>query len=210
MSAHSSRLSSRTTALVTVAGAHVLVLWALWRIQSPPPEEVLVFTSTLFFAQRPAPEEGPQRRAPPPSTVSPRHARRVEAAIATPATPPAVRGSGVDWSAQLSVAADSALKKEAQQRDQLGVLTRPKTAPTDPRNPGQIPNRDFRWYEQGIHRIDTRSILPSLWVSDHCVLIAFVMPACMIGHIEIHGDLFKNRADSREQHEATPRPNDVP
>ena len=42
------------------------------------------------------------------------------------------------------------------------------------------------------------------------VLLLFIIPACRIGHIEIHGDLFDGAATAHDERLATPRPNDVP
>jgi len=123
---------------------------------------------------------------------------------------PAPPGAAVDWSTELSAATDSTLKKEKHARDQLGVLTRKFVVESDPRDPRRTANREFRWYDAGIHRIDTRSPIPVLHLNDRCVLIAFIFPACAIGHIEIHGDLFQNMATALDESEATARPNDVP
>ncbi len=219
MPLRSSRLASRSAALLLVAAAHVLVIWAFWRAPSPQAPEVLVFTSTLPFppsAVRDTPtaesttsgNKTAARRAPP------RPARPRESALrnadAGPITLPPVPGANVDWSAQLTLFADSALQNQQTARDQRGALTRRFIVPTDPRNPGDTVNRDFRWYDQGIHRIDTRGPLPALWLSDHCVLLAFIMPFCMVGHIEIHGDLLDRRAIARDESEAAPRLNDAP
>jgi hypothetical protein len=112
-----------------------------------------------------------------------------DTAISLPAAP----APTIDWSAA-----------------QLDAVTRKYAVPDDPRNPHPGPSSGFRWYEAGIHRVDTRAFIPGLWLNDHCVLIAFVMPACRIGHIEVHGDLFEGAALVHDEKLATPRPNDAP
>jgi hypothetical protein len=201
MSARSARISSRTATLLVVAAAHGLVLWVIWRVHAPPVDEAKTFTSSLFLLPAASRDRTLRVRATPratsgaartPLTPAPQPAAVPQAPDATTAItlPPAVPGAGVDWYAQLTGAADSTLRKEKQAYDQSGVLT--------------------RWYDAGIHRIDTRSFIPGLWLNDRCVLIAFIMPACKIGHIEIHDDLFKNRFTVLDENETTARPNDAP
>jgi hypothetical protein len=225
MSARSSRIPSRTTTLLVVAAAHGLVLWMIWRTDVPVVDEVETIASVLFFlpensrtVQPPADARvsraaasthaaaGSIARVQPQPLISLRPAGNSSTAI----TVPSASGAGVDWSTELSAAADSTLKKEKQARDQLGVFTRKFLVEADPRNPGRTTNRGFRWYEAGTHRIDTRGGIPVLHLNDRCVLVAFIIPACAIGHIEIHGDLFENMAVVLDENEATPRPNDVP
>jgi hypothetical protein len=216
-----SRIPSRTTTFLVVAAAHGLVWWLFWRAPGPLVEAPETFASILFLlpvpsrqatVPSPAGAGAASRARRTPSTSAPQPARAARQSDTTTAiTPPsAVPGAGVDWSAQLGGAADSALKKEKRARDLAGALTRKFVIEADPRNPGHTAMRDFRWYDAGIHRVDTRAWIPGLWISDHCVLIAFVIPACMIGHIETHGDLFQNMVTVLDESEATPRPNDVP
>jgi hypothetical protein len=116
----------------------------------------------------------------------------------------------VDWSAQLAGAASAALDKEETARKQLDALTRKFRIEPDPRNPGAAPTSTFHWYEAGIHRIDTRGPLPVLHLNDRCALLLFVLPACLLGHMEARGDLFEGAATAHEERLAAPRPNDVP
>ncbi|HTY94256.1 MAG TPA: hypothetical protein VMC02_10235 [Steroidobacteraceae bacterium] len=208
------RIRSRTITLLAVAAGHVLVLWSIWRVQAPRPDETETFASVLFFLPEksghsvvprlPSSRVGTLRSAPHAAAAPP------EAAAGSGITPPPVPGAGVDWSAQLGAAADATLRNEKAARDQLGALTRKFVIEADPRDPGRAPLQDFRWYGAGIHRIDTRSPIPVLHVNDRCVLVLFIIPACAIGHIEIHDDLFRNEARALDDREATPRPNDVP
>lgn len=224
MAARSTRISSRTTAFLVVAAAHGLVLWVFWRVEGAPVDETEVFTSVLFFL--PATSERGVARAPALKNRAVRssagHPGRQSAAPEIPVSPPPLSqpsnaitlpvspDAAVDWPAQLRGAADAALEKEQRARRQLGALTRKFVLEPDSRNPGPAPRDEFRWYDAGIHRIDTRSIIPVLHVNDHCVLIAFIMPACVIGHIEIHGDLFEKMDATQGDKAATARPNDAP
>jgi hypothetical protein len=221
MQARSSYIRSRTTTLLVVAAAHGLVFWVIWRIQAPQLEETETFTSTLFLVPATSRDRIYPARTAPRAISGARHASLTpaeqsapvpQAPDATPAVtrPPAVPGAGVDWYAQLTGAADSTLRKAQQAHDQSGILTRKYRMEADPLNPGRTAHREFRWYDAGIHRIDTRALIPGLWLNDHCVLIAFVMPACKIGHIEIHDDLFKNMFTVLEENETAARPNDAP
>jgi hypothetical protein len=225
MPARSSRIPSSTTTFLIVAAAHGLVLWMIWRMDVPAADEVETIASVLFFLPETSrtvqslPDARTTRAAAgthaPAGTIA-----RVpsQPLISTPPagnsgtaiTLPSASGAGVDWSTELSAAADATLKKQKQARDQLNVFTRKFMAEADPRNPGRTANRGFRWYEAGAHRIDTRGPIPVLHLNDRCVLVAFIIPACAIGHIEIHGDLFENMAAVLDENEATPRPNDVP
>ena len=125
-------------------------------------------------------------------------------------TLPAPPGAGVDWSAQLPGAAQAELDNEDKLHEQLGALLRKFRIEDDPRNPHPAPSSSFRWYDAGIHRIDTRGSLPVWHLNDRCVMLAFIFPACAIGHIEAHGDLFDGAAAAHAERLATPRPNDVP
>ena len=217
MPARSSRLPSRTTSLLAVAAAHGLLLWIFWRAEVPVADEAETLASVMFFLPEPSRAQRP--------TVTPPRPTRTQAAGVQPAplipwpqatepgtaiSPPAAPGAAVDWSAELAPAADATLKKEKQAREQLGALTRRFMVEADPRNPGRTANHEFRWYNAGIHRIDTRSPIPVLHLNDRCVMIAFIFPVCAIGHIEIHGDLFQNMAAALDENEATARPNDLP
>lgn len=225
MSARSSLIPSRTSTLLIVAATHGLALWMICRVHEPVADEVQTVTSVVFFL--PQTSRTVQTLADPRTTqaaASP-HARapRIGGVQRQPLIPlppagnsstaislPSASGAGVDWSTELSAAADSTLKKEKQARDQLHVFTRKFMVEADPRNPGRTENRGFRWYEAGTHRIDTRGPIPVLHLNDRCVLVAFILPACAIGHIEIHGDLFRSMAAVLDENEAAARPNDVP
>ena len=236
MSAHRSRIHwsplrrvlSRTASALLILAAHGLVLWMFWQVHAPVATEIETFTSILFFV--PAPSPG----APPPSLQS--ADRRIAAPAAraaggppaagnapqapavwlppsdasTAITLPAPPGAGVDWSAQLTGAAQATLDNERKTSEQLGALLRKFRIEEDPRNPGRTRQGGFRWYDAGIHRVDTRGILPAWHLNDRCVLVAFIFAACALGHIEIHGDLFDGAAAAHAESLATPRPNDVP
>jgi hypothetical protein len=221
MQARSSHIRSRTTTLLVVAAAHGLVLWVIWRMHAPQLEETATFTSTLLLVPATSRNRTYPARAAPRAISWARHTPLTPAEQPVPvpqapdATPAitlarAVPGAGVDWYAQLTGAADSTLRKDKQAHDQSGILTRKYVMEADPLNPGRTAHREFRWYDAGIHRIDTRALIPGLWLNDHCVLIAFVIPACKIGHIEIHDDLFKNMFTVLEENEVSARPNDAP
>jgi hypothetical protein len=214
MAADSARLTSRATTVIVLAAAHGLVLWLLCRLEMPRPPEVETFTSLLYWA--PAPNSvgspsNPQRpvaavRARRPPAQDPEPAAESGTAITLPAAP----RPRIDWSAALSGSAAAELDRQTRAGAQLDAVTRKYARPTDPLNPGAAAARRFRWYDAGIHRIDTRGPIPALHLNDRCLLIAFIIPACVIGHIEIHGDLFEGIAGSRDETTATARPNDVP
>jgi hypothetical protein len=215
MSADSTRLASRTTTVLASLAAHGLVLWLCWRVATPLPSEPEAFTTLLYWApatdhsrmpntvQRPrvAAPRAPQQPAfePPPPLDS-----------GTAITPPAPPAARTDWSTALTGAATVELDREKRTATQLGAPTRRYVLPEDPRNPGPAAASAFRWYDAGVHRIDTRGPLPTLHLNSHCVLIAFVIPACLIGHIDSHGDLFDGAALIHDERLATPRPNDAP
>jgi hypothetical protein len=214
-----SRISSRPATLVLVTAAHMAALWLIWEVRTPPDREVESLTSVMFFVPDATPEEHsaetavahPIIRATPSRQPRPPQAPQwpdTGTAITLPPTPSP--GAGVDWSAQLAGAARAELDQEETTRKQLAALTRQYVIEPDPRNPGAAPASTFRWYDAGIHRIDTRGPLPVLHLNDRCALILFVLPACLIGHIETHGDLFEGAAAAHEERIATPRPNDVP
>jgi hypothetical protein len=214
MAAGSARLTSRTTTVLVLVGAHGLVLWLMEREQVALPTEPEVFTSLLFWAPPAQPIRQRSVARPPvaamrslrPPSFPPAPEPDSGTAIAVPAPP----GAQVDWSLALSDAAAAALEREKRSREQLGAVMGRRAVEDDPRNPHPGPRSAFRWSDSGIHRIDTRSFIPGFWLNDHCVLIAFIVPACKIGHIEIHGDLFEGAAAVHDEKLATPRPNDAP
>jgi hypothetical protein len=216
MSAGRSRIASRTTTLLVLIGAHGVILWAVWRNEGPSPEEIETFTSTMLWM--PAPEHAPPTARPVAPRTSAGHARATSpltllpqppAASSAISVPPAPQAN-IDWSAQLSDAANSTLDQERHEAELLGALTRKYRPPDDPRDPHPDPVTGFRWYQAGSHRIDTRGSLPVLRLNDRCALVLFIMPICFIGHIEIHGDLFENAAALHDEKTSTARPNDVP
>jgi len=215
MPADSTRLASRSTTVLVLAAAHALVLWSFWRVEVPLPPELETFTSVLFWL--PPPEHAGSAGPAHPPRVTSLQALRAPQLMREPAPDsdttialPANPAPTIDWSAALPGAAAAALEKEKRVAAQLDAVTRKYAVPDDPRDPHPGPGSSFRWYEAGIHRIDTRAFIPGLWLNDHCVLIAFVIPACRIGHIEVHGDLFEGAAAVHDEKLATPRPNDVP
>jgi hypothetical protein len=165
-----------------VAAVHGLILWGIWRVRTPVAKEIKTFTSVMFFL--------------------PQANRATAAATAPPAR--------IDWSSQLAGIAQAELDKEAIARKQLRALTRRFEVDPNPRNPGFVAPSTFRWYEAGIHHIDTRGPLPVLLLNDRCALLMFILPLCRIGHIEIHGDLFEGAAAAHGDRLATPGPNEVP
>jgi hypothetical protein len=211
-------VSARLFMVLVVVAAHGLVLWLFWRVRAPVIDEVETFTSLMFFVPAPQP-------AAPAAPVTHRAGRAAAIGNTSPAAPvalppppdtgtaitlPAPPGAGVDWSAQLPGAAQAELDNEKKLHEQLGALLRKFRIEDDPRNPHPAPSSSFRWYDAGIHRIDTRGPLPVWHLNDRCVMLAFIFPACAIGHIEAHGDLFDGAAAAHAEKLATPRPNDVP
>ncbi|HEX3838368.1 MAG TPA: hypothetical protein VHW25_15495 [Steroidobacteraceae bacterium] len=222
------RLQSRAATLLTVAALHGLILWGISRARVPVVQEVETLVSVLSFI--------PETASPRVTAASTRAVEHAEAATtkargvganrirtslsARPVQPaessaaaitlPAVPGNRIDWTAQLATSAQAELDKEAKARLQLRALTRRYEVDSDPRNPGLTAASSFRWYQAGIHRIDTRGSLPVLVLNDHCVMLMFVIPFCRIGHIESHGDLFEGAAAAHDERLATPGPNEVP
>ncbi|HEV2703995.1 MAG TPA: hypothetical protein VGV09_20385 [Steroidobacteraceae bacterium] len=214
MGSDSTRQASRMTTVLILLAAHGLVLWLFWRVEVPLPSAPEAFTSLLYWApadqvRKPNASQAPRVAAP----------RRLKPPSITPVTPvdsgtaitlPAVPDAQADWSAALKGAAAAELDREKRSAAQLGALTSRYLLPTDPLNPGLPAANDFRWYDAGIHRIDTRGPIPVLHLNSHCVLLAFIIPACLIGHIDSHGDLFDGAAAFHDEKLATPRPNDAP
>jgi hypothetical protein len=212
MSAFGPRAQSRSATLLIAAAVHGLILWALWRVRVPVTKELESFASVLFFLPQAAVPRPPARPAP-----SATHARQAQPApplqpaqSATAITLPVVPSPPIDWSAQLASGAGAELDSEEKARKQLRAVTRKFELDPDPRNPGRAPASTFRWYEAGIHHIDTRGSLPVLVLNDHCAMLMFILPVCRIGHIEIHGDLFDGAAKAHGDRLATPGPNEVP
>jgi hypothetical protein len=215
MSVDSTHLTSRSTTVLVLIAAHGLVLWLIWRVEVPLPSEPEAFASVLYWA--PATEQVRRPNAVQPSRVAAPRPQRPPSFMPAPLldsgtaiTLPAIPNGRPDWSAALSGAAATELDQEKRTAAQLGALTRRYVLPTDPLNPGPAAPNPFRWYDAGIHRIDTRGPIPALHLNSHCLLIAFIIPACVIGHIEIHGDLFDGAAQVHDEKLATPRPNDGP
>jgi hypothetical protein len=224
MSVLGPRVQSRSATLLIVLVAHGLLLWCIWRVRTPVSAEVETFVSMLSFVTQ-TPSQGMTASIPPatgrsaathqraagpsrqplllPSAPPPQAA----ATIITLPTAPRIR---IDWTAQLQGAARTELDQEETARKQLRALTRRYEVDPDPRNPGLAPSRSYRWYEAGIHRIDTRGQLPVLVLNDRCVMLMFILPFCRIGHIEIHGDLFDGAAAVHDARLSTPGPNEVP
>jgi len=222
-------LSARRSAIaLLILAAHGLALWLCSRTPVPVAAEVETFTSIMFFvpgASQGAPGPSLQPAAPT-SAASAAHAAgrppavaiapQAPAALLPPAatstaiTLPAPPAAGVDWSEELTGAAKTTLENERKASEQLGALLRKFRIEEDPRNPGRTGQGGFRWYDAGIHRLDTRGFLPAWHLNDRCVLVAFIFAACAIGHIEIHGDLFDGAAAAHDETLAAPRPNDAP
>ena len=205
--------------MLVVVAVHGLVLWGLYRQRAPPPGEPEAFTSVLFFlpdesntAIRPSrPKESARVVGPTTSaTQLPLFPLPQPPTSSTAITLPANPAPTVDWYAQIPDAADSELDNEERALRQRGALTRKYVVPDDARNRHPHPASGFRWYDAGIHRIDTRGSIPVLHLNDRCVLVGFLIPFCLIGHIEIHGDLFDHMAEEQDDKVGTARPNDVP
>jgi hypothetical protein len=215
MSIFGPRAQSRSTMLLVVAAVHGLILWGIGAVRTPVAKEVETFASLMFFI----PETASLRSS---AATSPRALRPNRARPSLPAslpqstesdtitTPPATPRARIDWSAQLEGIARDEVDKEETARKQLRALTRGYEVDPDPRDLPHTPAGTFRWYEAGIHRIDTRGQLPVLVLNDHCVMLMFILPFCRIGHIESHGDLFEGAAKAHGDRLATPGPNEVP
>jgi hypothetical protein len=189
--------------VLLVAAVHVLVFIAILQIRVPPVQEVESFTSEMFFlsdtprapaapvATAPVTHRTAARPAMPTGTETDVSSTAITLPSPTP-TPPATAPPKTDWYGQLEGAAISTLEKGKQHERQLGALTNKYQFESVPGNPrGPEPN-GFRWYDGGALRIDTRGSVPVLHLGDRCVMIAFILPLCAIGHIEAHGDLFDN------------------
>jgi hypothetical protein len=220
MSVFGPRAQSRSTTLLLVAAVHGLIFWGIWRVRAPVAQEVETFASVMFFVPKAASQH--TLAATTPGAVRGSRASRARRSLpsppqqpqraesATAITLPATPSARIDWSGQLAGIAQAELDKEAKARTQLSALTRRFELQPDPRNPGPATASTFRWYQAGIHHIDTRGSLPVLVLNDHCVMLMFIIPFCRIGHIESHGDLFDNAARVHDERLATPGPNEVP
>jgi hypothetical protein len=216
MSIFGPRAPSRSATLLIVAAVHGLVLWGIWRVRAPVVPEIETFASVLFFipeaaSPRPSASISPRGRTPNRTrSAVPATALPAATASGTAITLPAAPAARIDWRGQLAGIARDELDQEEKARKQLRVLTRRFEGDPDPLDPGRAPASTFRWYEAGIHHIDTRGSLPVLQLNDRCVMLLFILPFCRIGHIESHGDLFDGAAQAHAERLATPRPNDVP
>jgi hypothetical protein len=209
------RAPSRTATVLVVAVVHGLMLWGIWRARAPVAEEIESFASVLFFVPQP-----PSQPTAPATTPLAPHAEGIVRSHLVPAPPvaeattaitlPTTPRAPIDWPAQLQATARAEIDREDKARKQLRQVTRKFEVDPDPRDPGAAPASTFRWYEAGIHRIDTRGSLPVLHLNDRCAMLLFVIPVCSIGHIEIHGDLFDGAAAVHDARLATPGPNEVP
>lgn len=206
-------VSARRLIVLLVMAAHGLVLWLFWRERAPVENEVEAIPSVMFFFPEPyqstlQPSIHPIDRGAPRSSapVAPLPPAATSPAL-VPSAPPR---AGIDWSAQLTGAANATLADEKKTREQLGALLRKFHSDADPRDPLPDPRSGFRWYDAGIHRFDTRGFLPAWHLNERCVLVAFIFAACAIGHIEEHGDLFDGAAARHDEMLATHRPNDAP
>jgi hypothetical protein len=221
MSFRLSRVRARFTCVLLVAAVHVLAFLAILQIHVAPVQEVEGFTTVAFFLpaapHAPATQvfaaPGIRRSVPGPTVQVPSEPEGQSTAITLPshvATQPAAVSSKIDWYGQLEAAAAATLASDERHERQLGALVRPYQPEHDPGNPSATDLKDFRWYDAGVHRIDTRGPVPVLHLGDRCVLIAFVVPVCAIGHIETYGDLFDNAARVHDERLATAGPNTVP
>ena len=216
-----SRIRARLASVLLVVAAHVLAFIAILQISVLPQKEVddsstsvMFFTSALDAAAAPiAGVPLRQRFREGSGSPIPTVTDDVSTAITqpSPTLPPSEPPSPkTDWYGQLEGAAESTLESVRQREAEAGALTRKYRLKPDPRDPHATGTKGFRWYDAGIHRIDTRGSIPVLHVNERCVLIAFVIPACAIGHIEVHGDLFDDAAREQGERLATAGPNDVP
>lgn len=218
-------IRSRATTVGVVSAVHLLVLWAIWRTHPHPIAEAETFTTQIFFfdsasgrseapavtAQRP-PMAAAARSAdnPPRVPTEPLVLLPQSTAPNNAITLPRAPAADIDWSGELKGAANATLAQEERAARQARALVRKYLAEDDPRNPHPGPASAFRWYDAGTHRFDTRGSLPVFHVNERCALLLFIIPACAIGHIEAHGDLFDGAALVHDEKLATPRPNDVP
>jgi hypothetical protein len=202
MSVIGPRAPSRSATLLLVAAAHGIVLWLIWRVRVPVEKQPDTFASVMFFL--------PQAKSQA-AITAPRAVRANRASHSMPAPQPlpaqsataitlaATPAARIDWSAQLAGTARAEVDREAKARKQLLAVTRSYALEIDPRDSGRAPASTFRWYEAGIHHIDTRGNLPVLVLNDHCALLMFIIPLCRIGHVEIHGDLFEGAAAAHDE-----------
>ena len=168
MSVFGPRAQSRSTALLLVAAVHGLIFWGIWRVRAPVAQEVETFASVMFFVPKAASQH--TLAATTPGAVRASRARQSlslppqqpqPAESATAITLPATPSARIDWSGQLAGIAQAELDKEAKART-AAALTRRFELQPDPRDPGPATASSFRWYEAGIHHIDTRGSLPVL------------------------------------------------
>jgi hypothetical protein len=217
-----SRVRARLTSVLLVVAAHILAFIAILQIRVPPEKEVDdSFTSVMFFiSEAPGAPAAPAAAIPLGRRSGERSATSMSTAtddvgtaitLPSPTAPPSTAASPkTDWYGQLEGAADATLESVRQREAQAGALTRKYRLEPDPRDPHAAGTKGFRWYDAGIHRIDTRGSIPVLHVNERCVLLAFIIPACVIGHIEAHGDLFDDAERAQGERLATAGPNDVP
>jgi hypothetical protein len=187
------RAAPRAIALLVVAGAHLAVIALLvastQRAGRIAPVEPTVSTLVTLLPDRAA--KTPRPTAPDTSDVEPvRVLPAPEQRAAPPLQPPVgstVPSPPVDWQKEAELAARRFVAAEETRQRQLDALAQPV--------PGQAQEdkgraKPFRW--SNTRRIQVDKGIPVVLLNEHCLLVAFVIPACAVGRIEARGDLFEN------------------
>lgn len=116
----------------------------------------------------------------------------------TPAIPESHAAStAIDWHGQASQAAAATLRARERTERQAHALDHPPGM-DEGHGIGVIP---FRWNSWRAHRLEVLPGALLFHINERCVvaIIPFPMPACALGKIGIHGDLFEHMKDQVTQ-----------
>ncbi|HTY49595.1 MAG TPA: hypothetical protein VMB48_07880 [Steroidobacteraceae bacterium] len=191
---------SRTAILCVVAAAHVALLWLVQSRRPSVLPEAEEFLS-VWLPAMPATAAHPSA-APPSSRGHSRPGAAPSVPFSLPGpllwpapSPPAAQqqspppGAGVDWMGEAGAAADATIERMQQDARRLHALTSKYEPQPDPLV-YYDPRAGF-WSGEGsaAHTIEFSHGIPILHVGRNCVVVFFVMPFCVIGHIEARGNL---------------------
>jgi hypothetical protein len=197
----------RTATFVVVLVFHVLLFFLFAALRNPARHSSEAEASTtVFFLPEPESTRAPQAERPPKTQVTARAARPAAPKTPAPANPaPEPESSSLtptpapDWRAEARIAANDELEAEERKRHLPSPL-----APHDFSGvrPGSTDDSkpQFGGNHARTHRVEELSgggLLVN--INDRCavvLLFIFPFPACKIGKIPAHSDLFDHMKDA--------------
>jgi len=189
-------LPAKGIALLGALVLHALLLgYALrirgWQAPSSPPEK---FVELFWLDGSEAPVEG--AAAIRPSRATPRAPTHTSAPVSQTAI---LSPERFDWGAQAKDAAAAVMQHRAEKER--------REAPFAPRQPlaglASKEKLDPGWREyrfRGHGRVETQSGVPILHLNDRCVLVGFVIPACILGKIK-PGEMYEHMQEWQRHRE---------